>query len=221
MEITDQPSLEKIFPFVGSEEYPQDSILSKSKRSRVSAKSKARAERWLAAGLGVITLLSIAASNAEADSGNGPENMTADQSKVIRFYWQCGGENRGIKYPDNTSVVVQMLSTEDGGIEYRTNKVGVIPGQCGNIFYMSDDSIQTLEQIRFQDAHGRPGEKITAEGETWVYKREFPQCGGQWGPGAKWRENHTVLVDEWVNPTLPPKYAARNIGPQPGQCGNS
>ena len=177
------------------------------KPGRVTRRNFVNAQRWLLGGLGVIALLSVAAGRAQADGGG---SFNAD--RIAKSYTQCGGSG----HPDNHTVYVYRLKDPDG---WHTFDAGWIPGNCGNIWYRSDDEIQTLDQIKFQDSSGSP-HSIGDGQHTWIFKRRFPQCGGEFGVGARFKDNHTILIDEFVHPFLSPGYSARNVGPQPGQCGN-
>jgi hypothetical protein len=157
--------------------------------------------------------LGLGATVVQADGGS----VNLDPRRIVSHYTQCGGESEGKRYPDNHTVSVLKLRDPDG---FHASDLGRIAGQCGNISYMPDSTIQTLDQIRYQDSHGTSGLIQTQGGQTYVYKRRYPQCGGEWGPGFRWKDNHTVLIEEWGHPSLPSIYAARNVGPQSGQCGN-
>lgn len=179
---------------------------------KVTPRQRARAERWLVIPL-VFAAFLMAAESARAEDG-----VNIDPRRIVSHYTQCGGEDDGKVYPADHTVSVLKLRDPD---DFHTSDLGKIAGQCGNIWYIPDDTIQTLDQIRYQDSHGTSGLLQTQGGQTWVYKKRYPQCGGEWGPGIRWKDNHTVLIEEWAHPTLPSRYAARNVGPQPGQCGNS
>ena len=148
-------------------------------------------------------------STVKADGGN----FATDESRVVRVYTQCGGEG----YSDRTTVIVQEVRNPQG---FNTAGLGEIAGQCGNRYTQPDSEVQDLAQVQFQQAHGNPVWLGTSDGRTFNYSRTYPQCGGSIG-AMDFKLDHTVIFDEFVHAESGDKiYSWRDVGPQPGQCGN-
>lgn len=151
--------------------------------------------------------LTVTASSVKADG----DTFTADQSRVVRTYLQCGGEGY---LPDHT-VFVQQVRNPD---RFNTADLGKIGGQCGNRWFSPDSEIQSLSQTQYQDAHGRPV-SVGIGVDTFFYTRSYPQCGGSIG-AMDFKPDYTILINEFVRLDDAKTFSYRNVGPQPGQCGN-
>lgn len=158
--------------------------------------------------------MALTMSMARIALADGGGTVSSQMSRVT--YTQCGGELKG--EPIDPSHTVFVLKFEDGS--YDGFDLGVIGGECGNVYTEPDSAIQTLEQVAYQDAHGQPVSLGTADGRTFYYTRRFPQCGGRVGRMVI-NPAYTVLVNEFTEPeTGGHQYSWRTVGRQPGQCGN-
>ncbi len=167
--------------------------------------------RFLAPVLAMAFALTVATASANVAADGG--GFTADQSRVVRTYLQCGGEG----YSNINTVFVQQVRNPDG---FNTAKLGVIAGQCGNRYTQPDGEIQDLAQVQYQQAHGTPVAVGTVDGRTFNYSRTFPQCGGSIG-AMDINPEYTVIIDEFIHAESGAKeYSWRTVGRQPGQCGN-
>lgn len=155
--------------------------------------------------------LAIGVNSAIVSRAFAQEGLTPDQGSVISTYFQCGGEN----YPDNHTILVQKIGDESG-ISFRTADLGQIAGQCNNKF-MAPESF--ISPIGPEGEKGTPVSVGDEQGNTFIFSRKYLQCGGELGP-MFFDSRHTVLVNEFSHPELGNRYATRNLGPLPGQCGN-
>lgn len=156
----------------------------------------------------VIGLSFLNPGEAMADGGE----FTVDPAKVVRTYLQCGGDN----LISNHTVFVQQVKNPDG---FNTADLGEISGQCGNRWLQPDNMVIPLSQVEYQWAKGRPVSIGNGKG-VYYYSRTYPQCGGSVG-AMDFKPNHTVLVNEFVEPLTDKKsYSWWDIGLQPGQCNN-
>lgn len=160
----------------------------------------------LALGFG---LTHISSNTAQADGGE----LTADQKRVVRTYFQCGGDG----YQDDHVVFVQQVRDPEG---YNTALIGRVAGACGVRYIQPDSENRSLASVEYERAHGWPISVGTEDGRIFRYDRTYPQCGGSIGP-MDINDRYTVIVDEFREPnTGETTHSWRTVGPQSGQCGN-
>lgn len=186
-----------------------------SLRNDTAKPSRMNSTRWksilmIGVAMTVAAGLSVFVPGKVVADGGG---FTVNPSRVVRTYLQCGGDG----FPSNHTVFVQQVRNPD---DFNTGDLGKIGGQCGNRWFEPDDMIIPLSNVQYQQAHGKPVSMGDDKGNTYYYTRTYPQCGGSIG-AMDFRPNYTVIVDEFVNPkTGDRSFSWRDVGPQPGQCGN-